>query len=107
MSLPPRQWKQDNICGTPGDAGWRRHRRRGETPCDECREARNAYYREYNRARPRERSRRFENETPEAAERRKERARTYNAARQRAWARLGREYPDRFAELLAEERGLA
>lgn len=36
-------------CGTTG--GYMRHRRRRETPCDECSAAQRAYWREYRRKR--------------------------------------------------------
>lgn len=43
-------------CGT--DGGYQRHRRAGEEPCDECREAKRRYMAEYRNRRPayRERS---------------------------------------------------
>lgn len=58
-------------CGTR--SAYSRHLRRGETPCQPCRDA-NA---DFSRAR--------------------------NLARQRAWVRLARLYPDEYRALYAEE----
>ncbi len=55
-------------------AAYWRHRRKGEEPCQACKTAATAYI--------------------------KLRA----AERQRAWRRLASEYPERFRELLTEER---
>ena len=72
-------------CGTY--AGYQRHKKFGETPCQRCRDANAAYVREW-RSDPDNRAR------TQAA----------NNARQRALQRLADEYPKRFLELLNEER---
>lgn len=72
-------------CGTY--AGAQAHRRSGEKPCDECREARNAYMRE-RRKKP----------GVSAAEKRD------NAARSRAVWRLAALHSDEFQNLYREER---
>jgi hypothetical protein len=72
-------------CGT--DAGYQRHRVRGQEPCELCREAHAAYFRHRRRESPR----------LAAAIRRS------NRARSRALWRLADEYPERFQQLYDDE----
>ena len=74
-----------DVCGT--DAGYQRHRRAGEDPCDPCKEARRNYVRSHRAKRGgiADSSRRLER------------------ARGRAHVRLSEMYPRVFARLLAEE----
>jgi hypothetical protein len=71
-------------CGTY--AGWQAHQRAGVKACEPCRLARNEWTREHRRK-------------PEVAEKR----RAVVRARDRALARLAREYPARYLQLLREE----
>lgn len=73
-------------CGTYG--AYQRHLRRDETPDDACREANNAYLREYRRTHPDIYARGLEMKT----------------ARDKAMLRLSREYPARFHAILSEEQ---
>lgn len=72
-------------CGTYG--GYQRHNRHGEDACDPCKAANLAYTYEYLA------------DHPEQYTAMKSRVK----ARNRALRRLGREYPARLSELLAEE----
>jgi hypothetical protein len=74
-------------CGTP--AGYQRHRRRNEQPCDDCRVANAAYMRD------------FRQRKPEFAAK----ARASSNARSRAVWRLAARYPDEYRQLLREEIG--
>jgi len=83
--------KNDPLRETCRDArgtvrGYGRHARRGEAPCERCREAINAY----NRARRNEWGDRGSD-----AMRRK--------AKARAWAALARRHPDEFAAIMRGE----
>jgi hypothetical protein len=78
--------RQLACCGT--DAGYQRHLRHGEQPCEPCKAATTAKQREFRR------------NNPDAYQREKDR----NAARGRALERLADEYPERFGVLLDEER---
>lgn len=73
------------VCGTHG--GYQKHGRKGETPCEPCRQAHAAYMRQYR------------DEYPANYEHEKRR----RSARDRALRRLARAYPDDFRRLLAEE----
>lgn len=73
-------------CGT--NAAYDRHRRQKEPTCQACRDAHNAYMRDYR------------NRQPTYA---KTRANARMNARYRALAQLGENHPDRLAELIAEE----
>lgn len=73
-------------CGTPGGA--QAHRKLGEKPCTECREAAAEYMRAYRALNPhtiRQQTRK-------------------NKVRQRALVRLAEEHPTEFRALLAEEK---
>lgn len=72
-------------CGT--HAGYHRHRRRAEPPCDACQQARNAYDRHYRRS-----------GRPAVARRR-----AYNAAHGRALHRLADRRRAEFLVLLDDE----
>lgn len=76
---------ENGACGTY--RGYQRHRRH-HTMCEACRRANTAHQRARREARPEIR----------------EKDRTSEAARWRARLRLCAEYPDRYRELLAEER---
>ena len=73
------------VCGTYG--GFQRHERKGEDPCDSCRDARNAYMRDY----------RYRNERAQA-----EQTRRINA-RARAALRVAKEHPETFEQYITEE----
>lgn len=68
-------------------SGYQLHNRKGERPCDPCREARNAYCRERRK-------------DPAVVERET----ADRNARYRALSRLAVEFPARYRQLLAEER---
>lgn len=68
--------------------GYGRHARRGEYPCDRCREAVNAYNRQRRKA--------WGDESSDAMRRK---------AKARAWAALQRRHPDEFAAILRAEMG--
>jgi hypothetical protein len=70
------------------DAGYQRHMRRAESPCEECRAARRDYMRDL----------RVRNPQIQAAHKR------YMRARNRALEQLAREHPERFRQLLDEGR---
>lgn len=70
--------------------GYGRHIRRGERPCDRCREAMNAYNRE--------RRRNWEN-NPKTKSKDRERRK----ARARAWAALAKRYPAEFNAMMLQE----
>lgn len=78
MRPPPR-------CGTR--AGYQRHRKHGEPVDDACRDAYNAYYRDYYAAMPTCVRLRYA---------------ALDAARRQARARLSHAHPARFAALVAE-----
>jgi hypothetical protein len=78
--------RQAAPCGTYG--AYQAHRKRGQEPCDACRAANAAYERQYRK------------NSPELYAR--ELAAQY--AKERALRRLASEYPERFTELLNEER---
>lgn len=71
------------LCGTR--AGYTRHLRNGETPCEECKGANTLWQRLY-RART---------------------GRQYETARSRALTRLAQKHPDEYRAIYREERGLA
>lgn len=72
--------------------GYGRHVRRGERPCDSCREAMNAYNRE--------RRRKWEsNPNTKAADRARRKAKA------RAWAALAKRHPEEYQALLLVELG--
>jgi hypothetical protein len=73
-------------CGTY--SAYQRHVRTGETPCEPCRAAAAVKQREYRQNNPDAYRRELDS----------------RAARDRALERLAREYPHRFAELVADER---
>ena len=75
---------EDN-CGTY--AGWNRHARNNEPPCDQCRQAQRDYMAEYRSRNPG-----FV-----------ERNRVQSAARSRALTRLANEHQRRFREIYEEE----
>ena len=75
----------DERCGTY--AGVQQHRKRREPACDLCRQAARDYMRGLR--------------TREGPSR----DRWWNKTRGAALERLAKEYPERFAQLLAEERG--
>lgn len=73
-------------------AGYGRHKRTGERPCDACRDAMNTY----NRMRQR---RWVAKPSTRAADRDRRRARA------RAWAELAKRHPEEYATLLRRELG--
>jgi hypothetical protein len=77
----------EDVHGT--NRGYDRHLRAREKPCDPCREAHNAYIRQWRSTR----------QSPEAA---KARSR-YESARLRALTRLSKAHPEEYAELLRSE----
>jgi hypothetical protein len=83
-------------CGTY--AGYQTHKRRHEESCAECKRANTEYSQQHRGCKPRaERYRLYptDEELGLCNERR--------LARNRALRKLGREYPERLAELVAEE----
>jgi hypothetical protein len=72
--------------GTLG--AYQAHRKRDEEPCDSCRAAAAAYMQQWRKNHPELYSREL----------------AAKSAKRRAWSRLASEYPERFAELLNEER---
>lgn len=68
-------------------AGWHRHRKAKEQPCDKCREAYNAYHRELRAKDPKH----------------KVRTRHYQRAKQAAWRELARRHPAEFSALFQVE----
>lgn len=72
-------------CGTR--AGYMRHKRRGEEPCEPCAEANRAYFRAWRRTHPDVYKRRH----------------SQGAARGRALTRLAQEQPGRYRALYGEE----
>lgn len=87
---PPAPPKAPADCGTP--AAYRRHRRRGEEPCQPCREAVAAYQRTY-RATARQ-------QTMQASTA----AGRIRQAEQAALAELGRRYPTELAAIRRQLR---
>lgn len=75
----------DATCGTY--AGYQRHKRRGDLPCDGCRDANRRYMAEYR-------------ERPEV----RLRIRQLSAARDRALEALRRRHPGEFERLFDRER---
>lgn len=69
-------------------AGWNQHNRRGERPCQRCMDAQAEYMRTRRAGDP--------------IARRQDK--WWNHTRRTALDRLAREYPERFAEILAEVR---
>lgn len=82
--LDPPVDDEASRCGTYGGA--QRHRLRGETACEPCREAAREYMRSYR------------NRKGRGADR------WWNRTRRFALERLAAEHPERFGELLAEVR---
>lgn len=81
-AAPRKQPTHDERCGT--NAGYEAHRRRGEDPCDQCRDAHNTYMSGYHRE--------YRAQAP-----------TYAGTRRRALERLAELHPADFRRLLAEE----
>jgi hypothetical protein len=75
-----------DACGT--DKGYQRHRRRGQEPCESCRQAHRQYMADFRAGR-----------AHDAHGRESARAR----ARSRALWRLANEYPDQYAAIYLEE----
>jgi hypothetical protein len=71
------------------NAGYDRHRAAGDKPCDACREAHNAYIRQWRATR----------QSPEAGKARNR----YEAARSRALTRLSRAHREEYEALLRDE----
>lgn len=72
-------------------AGWHRHRKVKEKPCDKCREAYNAYHRKLRANDPKH----------------KARTKTYVAAKQRAFRALARRYAAEFRVIFQQELAAA
>ena len=92
MTRPKNEPLRETCWGARGTVkGYGRHKRRGESPCDRCREAINDYNRE----------RRAQGATipDQGADRLRRKAKA------RAWATLQRRHPDEFAAILRAHMG--
>jgi hypothetical protein len=87
---------RDQRCGTY--AGYKAHLRRGDQPCEFCRQANAARSRMWARETGHKRPPRPQTEARRAY------SRAYMAARTRALTRLAQEYPEQFRQFLLEER---
>lgn len=87
-------------CGTY--AGYQTHKRRNEEACADCKRANSEYSQQYRGSKPRAEHFRLY-PTDEELRLSQQRRLARSSARNRALRRLGREYPDRLAELVAEE----
>lgn len=86
MSAEPTPDVVEDVHGT--NRGYDRHLRARDKPCDPCREAHNAYIRQWRWR-----------QSPESAKARNR----YESARLRALTRLSKAHPEEYAELLRGE----
>lgn len=89
----PRDDADQSTCfGVRGTvAGWHRHRKVKEQPCDKCRKAYNAYHRKLRAKDPRH----------------KARTKVYGLAKQRAYRTLARHYQAEFRLIFQQELATA